>query len=289
MESCPPVVLQATETRNVTPDYADQQFQISIALPKSYANGDAANKKYPTIYLLDGNFYFGTVTEMTRVMAFCDSIPEVIVVGIGYSMDNSVDQLERSFQQLFGSRARDLTPVSDKEYEERLKERMSLDYAVSGHAPSFIQFMKEDLIPVVESNYRADGSHRILAGHSLGGLFVLYALFHNTSLFQGYVAASPSIWFGDEAILAIEEDYSQNEHDLLATLFLSVGEKEERRESGMVSDLVRLSALLESREYAGLTLKSRIFQDLNHCESVAPGLIFGIKAVLSMDKPENSE
>jgi predicted alpha/beta superfamily hydrolase len=149
--------------------------------------------------------------------------------------------------------------------------------------------MKEDLIPIIESDYRAASSRRILAGHSLGGLFVLYALFHNADLFQGYVASSPSIWFGDKAIFTIEEKYWQNEHDLLANLFLSVGEKEERKESGMVSNLVRFSALLESREYAGLTLKSQIFNDLNHCEYAAPGFVLGLKFVFSMGTLEGSE
>jgi hypothetical protein len=145
--------------------------------------------------------------------------------------------------------------------------------------------MKEDLIPTIESDYRAASSRRIIAGHSLGGLFVLYALFQNTDLFRGYVASSPSIWFGDKAIFAIEENHLQNEHDLLANLFLSVGEKEERKETGMVSNLARFSALLESREYAGLRLKSQIFNDLNHCESLAPGLVWGLKFVFSMDAP----
>jgi predicted alpha/beta superfamily hydrolase len=127
-------------------------------------------------------------------MALCGSFPELIGVGIGYSIDNSVDRLETSFSQIWGARARDLTPVSDKEWEERQREAMSLDHVATGEAASFIQFMKKDLIPTVESEYRADGSRRILAGHSLGGLFVLHALFHDTDLFHGYVAASPSIW-----------------------------------------------------------------------------------------------
>jgi hypothetical protein len=86
--------------------------------------------------------------------------------------------------------------------------------------------------------------------------------------------------------LDTEEQYAQDEQDLQANLFLCVGEKEERVGSAMVSDLIRFSALLESREYAGLRLKRRILAGLNHCESAAPGLILGLKAVLSMSERE---
>ena len=138
---------------------------------------------------------------------------------------------------------------------------------------------------IVDMQLRIEGELRA----AMGGLFVLYALFHETGLFQGYVAASPSFWFGDKAILAAEEQYAQDERDLQANLFLCVGEKEERVGSAMVSDLIRFSALLEGREYARLTLKRQILADLNHCESVAPGLILGLKTVFSMFEPDDTE
>jgi predicted alpha/beta superfamily hydrolase len=286
MESLPPFVLQATETRTLTPDYGGRDLKISVALPKSYADENAADREYPIVYLLDANFYFGTVTESTRIASLCGDLPEAMVVGLGYPTDNSVAQFENSFRQIMGARTCDYTPVTHEKWDERQRERFSLDWIVSGGAPSFLQFLKTGLIPMIESEYRADGSRRILAGHSVGGLFVLYALFHETDLFQGYVAASPSIWFGDKAILAAEEQYAQDEHDLRANLFLCVGEKEERVESAMVSDLIQFSALVEGRAYAGLTLKRQILAGLNHCESAAPGLILGLKAVLSMSERE---
>lgn len=286
MESLPPYVLQATETKTMTPDQGDRDVQISIALPKSYADKNAVDKSYPIVYLLDANFYFGTVTESTRIASLCGDLPEAIVVGLGYPIDNSVAQFEASFGQIMAARSCDYTPVTHEKWDERQRERLSLDWIVSGGAPSFLQFVKAGLIPQIEIQYRADGSRRILAGHSMGGLFVLYALFHETDLFQGYVAASPPFWFGDRAILATEEQFAQEEQDLPANLFLCVGEKEERVGEAMVSDLIRFSALLESREYAGLRLKRQILAGLNHCESAAPGLILGLKAVLSMSERE---
>lgn len=289
MDSPPPFVLQATEVKNIFSTFVNHEFQVSIALPQSYTSEQAADKKYPTIYLLDGNFYFGTVTEICRVMPFCGSMPEVIVVGIGYPIDASVDQMDTSFKLVWGARGRDLTPIVDEAWEKEQIEGMGLDYIASGGADPFLQFVKKELIPVIESDYRTDSSHRILAGHSFGALFVLYALFHETSLFHGYVASSPSLWFGDKAMFGTEEIYAQKHDDLLANLFLSIGQNEENAGSGMVSNLFRFLALLKSREYDGLTIKNQVFNDLNHCESIAPGLLLGIKTAFSMGKPEINE
>lgn len=288
MESLPSFVLQATEVKYMTSTFVDQKFQVSIALPYSYTNGHAAYRKYPTVYLLDGNFYFGTITEICRAMPFCGSMPEVIVVGIGYPIDESVDQMNAALKQIWGARGRDLTPIADKDWEQEQMKGMGVEYIASGGASSFLQFMKKELIPLIDTEYRTDSSHRILAGPSLGGLFVLHALFHEPSLFHGYVASSPSLWFGDKAIFETEADYAQNHDDLPASLYLSVGQQEEKPGFGMVSDLFRFSALLENRKYGGMKVKNQVFNDLNHCESIAPGLLFGIKAVFSMGKAETS-
>jgi predicted alpha/beta superfamily hydrolase len=52
-----------TETRLIKSTFVDQEFQISIALPVFHSR--EPDKKCPVIYLLDSNFYFGMVTEMT--------------------------------------------------------------------------------------------------------------------------------------------------------------------------------------------------------------------------------
>jgi hypothetical protein len=74
-------------------------------------------------------------------------------------------------------RARDYTPTK----ETRLPQ--------SGGADQFLAFMKNELFPFMETNYKADSKNRILMGCSLGGLFTLYTLFTQPELFSGYAAA----------------------------------------------------------------------------------------------------
>lgn len=287
MDSLPSAVVSATEVRYVTSSNTNQEYRVSIALPYAYGDKDAADKKYPTIYVLDGNWFFEMVTAMTRLMSGCGSVPEVIVVGIGYPTNDSYEA--ESFNEQYSHRSRDLTPVRDKVWEGKVKERMAIDHMTTGGAAQFLKFLKKELIPIVETEYRVDIKNKILAGLSMGGLFVLYALFHEADLFQGFVAASPSTWFGDRHIFSIEDNYAQKQNDLVANLYLSIGQKEETEESRMVSSLFRLSALLESRDYKGLTLKNQVFEDLNHCDAGVPGFQLGLKWIFSLSKPETNK
>ena len=57
-------LLLATEVRMVAARSVGQDYRTSVALPASYvANPE---RRYPTVYLTDAEFYFGMVTELTR-------------------------------------------------------------------------------------------------------------------------------------------------------------------------------------------------------------------------------
>lgn len=278
MDSLSPATLIGTEVRNVTSKYVEQEYRISIALPYSYADKDTDEKKYPTVYLLDADWYFGTLSEITRIIASGGSFPETIVVGIGYPVFGT---LKESVKEHLKLRTRDYIAVTNKEDEERQKKEKLPEYTESGGAGQFLQFIQKELIPFVASEYRTDNANRILVGHSIGGLFALYTLFHEPGLFQGVVAASPSLWYGDNSIFSTENDYSKNAKDLPAKLFLSVGQKEEGPKTRMVSNLFRFSAILESRDYNQLTTKNQFFDNLDHREATMPGFQFGLMWILS--------
>jgi len=85
------------------------------------------------------------------------------------------------------------------------ESRRSLDYTPEtdltadargrpvGGAGAFREFIVSDLRPAIEADFPVDTSRQTLFGHSYGGLFVLDTFFADPSLFQTYVAASPSI------------------------------------------------------------------------------------------------
>ena len=235
---------------------SDREYKIFVALPLSYSKYDRIT--YPVVYLLDGNFYLDLVTEMGHGYHFFGKqLPELIIVGIGYDIDWKTEGRLDEFNLL---RVRDLTPT-----------QMS-SAPGSGEAGEFLRFIQEDLIPHIDANYRTDPTDRTIAGHSLGGLFSLYALFHAPETFTRYVAASPSLWWDDRVMFEYEEQFANEHADLPVRLFLSVGALEEKADisSRYVSNLEELHRRLEARNYAGLDMEMVIFEDETH-SSVLPG------------------
>jgi predicted alpha/beta superfamily hydrolase len=260
--------LLATEVRTLSAKAIPQDFRISVALPRSYAAHP--EQYYPTIYLTDATVFFGMVVDITRVMPLCGQFPETIVFGIGYQVDEPLDEALTQWENL---RARDLTPVAEISPESSRQ---------TGGAAEFLSFIQTDLIPTIEREYRADPASRVLAGYSFGGLFVLYALFHQPHLFKSYIAGSPSLYYGDRVTFTYEDAYAAAQSDLPVHLYLGIGEEEEQTFDGaMVSNFYQFAARLESRKYEGLVLTRRVVENCVHCASAAPVFQAGIQAVLS--------
>jgi predicted alpha/beta superfamily hydrolase len=247
-----------TEVRTLVSSVSGQEYRISVALPLTY--GQDAGNTYPVVYLLDANMWFGMATEITRLLYFYrEELPEVIVVGIGYTTDdpNEVKDLRLS----------DLTPTQTE--------------AGTGQAEQFLQFLQKDVIPSIEARYRADPVDRTLVGQSLGGLFALYVLFHAPETFQRYVVCSPSLWWDGKVAFDYEEEFATQHSDLPAKLFLSVGELEEQEwlGVGMVTNVQALHQKLEDRNYAGLEMDMAIMAGETHSSAFPGAFTRGLKTV----------
>ncbi len=150
----------------------------------------------------------------------------------------------------------------------------------TGDAGNFHKFIKDELIPRVESDYRADPSRRILVGHSYGGLFAVFAMFEAPDLFATLIVGSPTLSYGNRFTFQREEAFAKENKKLPANVYLYVGDLEESIDDSTVTDTLRLAAILQSRNYEGFSLVKQIFPDQNHCEVVAPGFQRGLKLAL---------
>ncbi len=208
-----PVVIPHSETRLLRSQFVPQEFQIFIALPP----GAEAGKKYPVIYALDANGEFGIVTETVRMAGFgAPEIPPAVVVGIGYPVDGMAATLNL--------RTRDYTPTNDTAFATYASSLWGKGEAPTpGGAPAFLRFIREELKPFIEKNYPVDPADATLIGHSFGGLFTTYALFHEPGTFQRFVIASPSLWWDHKVSFDYEKEYAAKNKDLAASVFLSVG------------------------------------------------------------------
>jgi hypothetical protein len=75
-----------------------------------------------------------------------------------------------------------------------------LKFPTSGGANTFYNFLKKELMPFVEKEYRTK-PHRVLAGWSLGGLFTILTYLTHPDDFSAYVAISPSLWWDNQTVV----------------------------------------------------------------------------------------
>jgi predicted alpha/beta superfamily hydrolase len=150
----------------------------------------------------------------------------------------------------------------------------------NGDAGNFHKFIRDELIPFVEQTYRADPAGRILVGHSYGGLFALFSLFETPGLFDTLIVGSPTLSYGNRFMFQREEVFAQEHSVLPAKVYLYAAELEEAIDDTTLTDTLRMAAILQGRNYEGLSLARHVFPDQNHCEVAAPGFQWGLKFAL---------
>lgn len=205
------VAIPDTEMRTVHASSVEQDFRISVALPPSYGG---TRQRYPVLYLLDADFMFGLVTDVSRLLFFYKEIPEIIVIGIGYPVSNATGAL--------ALRTRDLTPTPNEAIYERMVDEGTLPgappYAGSGGAGAFLRFIHAELTAMVAESYRVEPTDAGIMGYSFGGLFALFALLTEPRSFRRYMVGSPSIWWDHDALLQIEARTAQDRDAAVPTV-----------------------------------------------------------------------
>ena len=182
-------------------------------------------------------------------------VPGAVVVGIAWGGTNpNYDFL----------RARDLTPSATKQAP------------IGGNAPKFLQFIKKELIPFIDARYRTKKNDRTLMGSSLGGLFTLYTLFQETSLFNRYVLTSPAIGWDDGVIERYIKNYTPNKPQLPVRLFMAVGGLE-----GNESSFEKFADRLNAKKLAGLEMETRVLEGSGHSGGKAEGYSRGLQFVFA--------
>jgi len=142
IETYPQVKIAGSEVREFQSAITGETYFIYVGLPRSYS--DSA-RTYPTLYIMDADGAFGTYTEISRLLALNNEVPEMIIVGIAYGV---------SFNEYFYNRQRDYTPTAVDEFPG------------SGGGKNFLRFIHKELIPFIDTEYRVKKSERAINIHS---------------------------------------------------------------------------------------------------------------------------
>ncbi len=202
-------------------------------------------KTWIPVLCLDGDDQFADLCRARKAVAKEHALPPLLLVGIGYGA---------GYSKPGNRRVRDYTPVSIPEATN------------AGGAEAFLKFLTGTVWPELARRYPVHPEIRGIAGYSLGALFALHALFKPEPFFNRVLAASPSIWWGERAILNAVTTIQAGEIALPAKLFVSVGLKDSK---SMIGDLELLENQLAARPVRGLELSRARFPGHTHFNAIA--------------------
>ena len=246
------VVLSDSHTFVVSNSITGVGYRIYVAFPPGY---HSSSKRYPALYMLDGDGGFALGTQAYRLLRVDSTMPDLLLVGIGYDLTGASRRSQRGH---------DLTPT-----------RVASDTATGGSG-AFLHFLVETIIPTVESHYRTDPSDRGLFGHSLGGLFALHTLFARPDVFRRYIVSSPSLWWDDAVILKAESRFAREQRRLPKSIYMSVGSEEP---FDMLERFQPFADSIQSRGYSGLTFTAAVLPNETHLSAFATAFTRGLRTV----------
>ncbi len=234
-------------------------YRVQIAIP--FAPPPKAG--YPVLYVLDGDTYFGAFAMAARLRTIGQELEPAVVVGIGYpdaQDDMRVALVRRDF---------DLTPTAGTAADSAETKAMTGSAPSYAGADQFLKVILTEVAPRVAAAAPVNPARSILFGHSLGGLFVLHALFTHPGAFQTWLALSPSIWWDDRVVLKDEPAFAAQvaAGKIAPHVFIGVGASEQLKPDAfmMVSNASALASRLSGLKGApGYMVGSKVFEGQTH-------------------------
>ncbi len=229
----------------------NEERQVWIYVPQG-----ATNKKYPVVYLLDGDAHFSSVVGMIQQLSTVNGntlCPEMIVVGIPNT-----------------DRTRDLTPTHVKEMFGDTVFAKS-----SGGGESFTRFIKEELMPFIDKSYPTT-PYRTLIGHSFGGLFAINTIVNHPEMFNNYLAIDPSLWWDDRKLsmraneVLGEPDYKGKSlfvavaNTMQPGMDLALVESDTSKNNKHIKSILEFNKRTDSKTDKELTFKWKYYSEDSH-------------------------
>lgn len=233
-----------------------RQHELVIILPSSYQS--QPTKKYPVLYYLDAYWDTPLLASTYGNLIYDNEVPEFIMVGLSYPEGKDYGK-ERRLDYTF-------TPVDEG----------------SGKSDQFLAFIKTEVAPLIEKQYRGLSTDRVLSGNSLGGLFTLTAAYKAPEFFSGFIAISPAVEWDNKALIKFDQSYAKDHQSLPGRVFISYGAKEY---SVFREPIAQYQKTLAERKYQGLALQNYVMEDLDHTAVKGDGYVRGLKWVWKPKKP----
>ncbi|WP_281546763.1 alpha/beta hydrolase-fold protein [Pseudoalteromonas sp. PAR1] len=226
-------------THTIESSNLSEQRTVVVQLPKSYQT--QPNKRYPVIYRLDGAGNLPLINAVLERLQQDDQAPEVIVVAIEST-----------------NRLRDFYPTVNKEPQGPVGE--------GGGAAKFLAFVEQELMPLVNKQYRTH-DYRVIAGASAAGVFALYAMQADPELFQAHIAYSPAVWWNYGAPAKSLNTFVTKAKSINSYVYMNIGE-----EAGIMRERYDdMQQTMQNSKVQNLRFKSDAFAGVSHNLTSAAG------------------
>lgn len=235
------------ETVVISSKILNEDRTIYIHYPKL----DSMNlsKPLPVLYLMDGESHFDMLSQYIDYLSRWDVnvIPKMIVVGIVNT-----------------KRKRDLTPTKSiiNYFGKPDTSAISL-MNPSGGSDQFLQFIKDELMPYIETNYKTQ-PYKIFAGHSFGGIASIYCMLTRPEMFNAYISISPSFWWDREYLLKLADKKLEKGAILNKTFFYSDANEGLSDTSSFHTNLLKFDSLLARKALKELVYKYKYYPTESH-------------------------
>lgn len=234
------------ERYEIASEQLSETREFYLSLPQSYED---SQHEYPVWYLLDADQNMEHAVASARMLAQWRGIPELIIVGIPGA-----------------NRLRDYTPSQDINYSDR-----------SGGGEAFMAFLKQELIPYIDANYRTH-PFRLLSGHSLSGLLAANELMKVDSGFDAFVITAPSLWWNNFEILKTAERYFRQNFEQSKAAYFGIGELDGY---GMRQELLRYISAIEASGNDKIRFDHKEYSGEGHMSAPMPVTYDGLLTIFA--------
>ena len=174
-------------------------------------------------FVIDSKKCIGYITDTAKYLLIQPVDEHDIKV-----LDNEVEEILKNTDELFSLIAFKIEDWNNELSPWEAPPAFGNKSFGSG-AKDTLEFIESRFIPTVKEKYNLDNDIKfILGGYSLAGLFSLWSAY-KSNIFSGIAAASPSVWFNGW------EEFMNNNTPLSNTIYLSLGDTEEKTKNKVMS------------------------------------------------------
>jgi predicted alpha/beta superfamily hydrolase len=188
----------------------ERERTVRVYLPDDY--DENSEKRYPVLYMHDGqNLYKDEDAGYGMSWGISDFLNEsdieIIVVGI----DCNTEGYKRldEYSPWKSSAMSKVFPVSEDE--------------IGGEGKEYIDYIVNELKPMIDRKYRTISEETSMAGSSMGGLISTYAACMYPHIFKRIASVSPAYWFNQNEI---EELIRESDLSTIERFYMDIGTNE---------------------------------------------------------------